>query len=36
LRRGRIVEEGDADVVFSHPREEYTRSLMTAAFALDA
>ncbi len=36
LRHGRVVEEGDADVVFAHPREDYTRTLMTAAFALEA
>jgi len=36
LRHGRVVEEGDADMVFAHPREDYTRALMEAAFALDA
>jgi microcin C transport system ATP-binding protein len=36
LRHGRVVEQGDADVVFAHPREDYTRRLMAAAFALDA
>ena len=36
LRHGRVVEEGDADAVFAHPREDYTRALMAAAFALDA
>jgi microcin C transport system ATP-binding protein len=36
LRHGRVVEQGDADAVFAHPREDYTRTLMTAAFALDA
>jgi microcin C transport system ATP-binding protein len=36
LRHGRIVEEGDADTVFTHPREDYTRALMAAAFTLDA
>jgi microcin C transport system ATP-binding protein len=36
LRHGRVVEQGDADVVFAHPREDYTRTLMTAAFALEA
>ena len=36
LRHGRVVEQGDADVVFAHPREDYTRKLMAAAFALDA
>jgi microcin C transport system ATP-binding protein len=36
MRHGRVVEQGDADAVFAHPREDYTRALMTAAFALDA
>ena len=36
LRHGRVVEQGDADAVFAHPREDYTRALMAAAFALDA
>jgi microcin C transport system ATP-binding protein len=36
LRHGRIVEEGDATTVFAHPREDYTRKLMAAAFTLDA
>ncbi|MEJ0020071.1 MAG: ABC transporter ATP-binding protein [Acetobacteraceae bacterium] len=35
LRHGRVVEQGDADTVFSHPREEYTRALMAAAFSLE-
>ena len=35
LRRGRVVEEGSADAVFANPREDYTRALMAAAFALD-
>jgi microcin C transport system ATP-binding protein len=35
LRHGHVVEQGDADVVFAHPREEYTRKLMAAAFELD-
>jgi microcin C transport system ATP-binding protein len=36
LRHGRVVEQGDADTLFAHPREDYTRALMTAAFALEA
>ena len=36
LRHGRVVEEGNADAIFANPREEYTRALMAAAFALDA
>jgi peptide/nickel transport system ATP-binding protein len=31
MRRGRIVEEGTAQSVFSGPRHEYTRSLIAAA-----
>jgi len=36
LRHGKVVEAGDADAVFAAPREEYTRALMAAAFALQA
>jgi microcin C transport system ATP-binding protein len=35
LREGKIVEEGTSDEIFTNPREEYTRSLMQAAFDLD-
>ncbi len=35
LRNGKIVEQGTADEIFSHPREDYTRALMQAAFDLD-
>ena len=35
LRHGRMVEQGDADTVFAHPREDYTRALMAAAFTLE-
>jgi microcin C transport system ATP-binding protein len=35
LRQGRVVEQGDADTVFANPREDYTRTLMAAAFALE-
>ena len=35
LRDGVVVEQGDADAVFAHPREDYTRALMAAAFALE-
>lgn len=30
MREGRIQEEGDADVVYHHPRSEYTRGLIQA------
>ena len=36
LRNGRVVEQGDADTVFAHPAETYTRALMAAAFSLTA
>ena len=35
LRQGKVVEQGTADEIFTHPREEYTRALMRAAFDLD-
>ncbi len=34
LRAGCVVEQGEADEVFARPREDYTKALMTAAFAL--
>ncbi|MGE0415684.1 MAG: ABC transporter ATP-binding protein [Acetobacteraceae bacterium] len=34
LRGGRVVEQGDAEMIFSNPRETYTRDLMAAAFDL--
>jgi microcin C transport system ATP-binding protein len=36
LRHGLVVEEGPAEQIFSHPREDYTRALMKAAFSLEA
>jgi microcin C transport system ATP-binding protein len=36
LRQGRVVEQGDADTIFSDPQEPYTRALMQAAFSLQA
>ncbi len=36
LRQGRVVEAGAAAQIFDHPVQEYTSSLMQAAFALDA
>jgi microcin C transport system ATP-binding protein len=35
LRNGVVVEQGRADEVFARPREDYTRALMAAAFALE-
>ena len=31
MRSGRVVEQGEADRVFSAPENEYTRSLIKAA-----
>ncbi len=36
LRQGKIVESGRSEQIFDHPTQEYTRSLMQAAFALDS
>jgi microcin C transport system ATP-binding protein len=36
LRRGQVVEQGPADEIFAHPKQDYTRALMAAAFALEA
>jgi len=30
-----VVEQGDAEEVFARPREDYTKTLMKAAFALE-
>ncbi len=35
LRAGLVVEAAEAAEIFAHPRAEYTRELMRAAFALD-
>ena len=31
MKEGRIVEQGDVDEVYDHPKEEYTRRLLAAA-----
>lgn len=36
MQDGRIVEEGTRDAIFDHPRESYTRRLLSAIPALDA
>jgi microcin C transport system ATP-binding protein len=32
MKRGDVVEAGDADAIFDAPQNEYTRELMKAAF----
>jgi microcin C transport system ATP-binding protein len=32
MRNGKVVEEGPAIEVFSHPKEDYTKALLAAAF----
>jgi microcin C transport system ATP-binding protein len=32
LRRGRVVEQGPAEQIFSDPQQDYTRALIAAAF----
>lgn len=32
LRRGRVVEEGEAAAIFANPQQDYTRALIAAAF----
>jgi microcin C transport system ATP-binding protein len=36
MRRGEVVESGPAQDVFAAPRNEYTKALFAAAFALEA
>ena len=36
MRRGKIVERGPATELFAAPREDYTKALFKAAFAMDA
>jgi microcin C transport system ATP-binding protein len=36
MRRGKVVESGVARAVFAAPREDYTKALFAAAFAIDA
>ncbi len=30
MKEGKVVESGDAQAIFDHPKEEYTRQLMEA------
>jgi microcin C transport system ATP-binding protein len=36
MRRGKVVESGVARAVFAAPREDYTKALFAAAFAIDS
>jgi microcin C transport system ATP-binding protein len=36
MRRGKVVESGEAKAVFASPKSEYTRALFAAAFANEA
>jgi len=36
MRQGRVVESGPANELFATPREDYTKALFKAAFAIDA
>ncbi|MEM9426652.1 MAG: ABC transporter ATP-binding protein [Pseudomonadota bacterium] len=36
MKRGDVVEQGDAEQVFENPSSEYTRALMAAAFDVEA
>jgi microcin C transport system ATP-binding protein len=36
MRAGKVVEEGTADEIFNHPKTDYTRALIAAAFELEA
>ena len=35
MQNGKVVEHGSADEIFEHPREDYTKALMAAAFELE-
>jgi microcin C transport system ATP-binding protein len=36
MRRGRVVEQGPAELIFENPKKSYTRSLLAAAFEMKA
>ncbi|MEA1832227.1 ABC transporter ATP-binding protein [Methylobacterium durans] len=36
MQHGQVVEEGPADQIFARPQTEYTRTLFSAAFALES
>ena len=35
MRNGKVVEEGTVESIFEDPQDDYTRSLITAAFDLE-
>ena len=35
MQKGRIVEQGDIDDIYDHPKEAYTKELLDAAMAFD-
>lgn len=36
LRHGKVVEQGTSQTVFAHPKTDYTKALLAAAFELEA
>jgi microcin C transport system ATP-binding protein len=36
MRAGKVVEAGPAEQIFNHPKTDYTRALMAAAFDIEA
>lgn len=36
MRAGKVVEQGAAEQIFDHPKTDYTKALMAAAFSLEA
>ena len=34
MKNGKVVEEGPAEEIFAHPKEDYTRALLAAALNL--
>ncbi|MBL4614234.1 MAG: ABC transporter ATP-binding protein [Magnetovibrio sp.] len=36
MQKGRVVEQGPADMIFDNPRQPYTQALMRAAFNIEA
>jgi microcin C transport system ATP-binding protein len=36
LRHGKVVEQGPAQTLFAHPKTDYTKALLAAAFELEA